>query len=126
MPVTITLAAEINRLQAIKTIQKAAVGTRVNFTDPALTEAQKTLLRIILADIVGQSVNSVPKTTPEWERLLTAACFCDQGLPGFEPGTWVVCGLQFEELTVAQASDMVEFLYAYGATRGVVFREKKS
>jgi NinB protein len=126
MPVTIVLAEEINRQQAIKTIQKAASGTRVCFSDPALTEAQLTLLRIILSDIVGQSERDVPKTSNEWQRLLSAACFCDQGLPGFEPNTWVVCGCLFEELTVAQACDMIEFLYLFGARNDVTFREKKT
>jgi hypothetical protein len=33
--------------------------------------------------------------------------------------------VRFEELSVSEASDLVEFIYAYGAERGINFREKK-
>jgi NinB protein len=125
MPITIVLAGPQQRAQAIRAIEQAVPRTRITFSDPALTDAQLTLLRIILSDIIEQSGRSPLKTAPEWELLLTAACFSEQGLIGFEADRFVVRGLRFEELTVEQASEQIEFLYAFGAQRGVIFREKK-
>jgi NinB protein len=125
MPVTITLATDENRQQAIKIIEKAAPRTRVIFRDPGATEAQLSLLGILLDDIIAQSYRSPSMTPSEWQRLMTASVALDQGLPGFEGDKLVVRGVQFEELSIAEASDMVEFLYSFGARNEINFREKK-
>jgi hypothetical protein len=125
MPITITLAADENRRQAIRIIEKAAPGIRVTFRDQGATEAQLKLLGVLLDDIIAQSYQAAPMTPAEWERLMTASVALDQGLPGFEDERIIVNGVRFEELSVSEASDLVEFIYAYGAERGINFREKK-
>jgi NinB protein len=125
MPVTIRLVTEENRRQAILVVEKAAPGTRVTFSDPGATEAQLKLLGILLDDIISQSYRAVPTSTAEWERILSAACFCDQVLPDYEDNKIVVRGVKFEELSVEEASNQIEFLYSFGARNGINFREKK-
>jgi NinB protein len=123
MPVTIILAGAQQRAQAIQAVENAIPRTRVTFSDPALSDQQLTLLRILASDLASQV--PIERPMPELERLLTAAMWCDQGMPGFEDGTMVVRGVLFEELSIAQASEMAEFIFAYGDQRGVIFREKK-
>jgi NinB protein len=125
MPITIVLVDEKQRAQATRAIETAVPRTRIVILDPALSDQQLKLLRILAADLLEQATPKIQLTMSELERLLTAGMFCDQGAPGFEPGTWVVRGIQFEELTVAQASDCAEYVYSYGAQRGIIFREKK-
>lgn len=125
MSITITLIDDKQRAQAILAIEKAIPRTRITISDPALTEAQLKLLRTLAADLMRQTP-LIEHRMSEFERLLTAGMFCDQGAPGFEAGTFVVRGVQFEDLTVAQAGECVEYLYCYGAERGVIFRDKIS
>jgi hypothetical protein len=125
LPIVITLAGPQQRAQAIRAIETAVPRARIVILDPALSDQQLKLLRILAADLLEQATPKIQIPMAELERLLTAGMFCDQGMPGYEPGTWVVRGLQFEELTVAQASDCAEYVYSYGAARGIIFREKK-
>jgi NinB protein len=125
MPITIHLTTEENRRRAIRIIELAVPGVRVTFRDPGATESQLRLLGVLLDDIIAQSYRALPMTPREWERLMTAKLAGDQGLPDYEDNRLVVRGVQFEELSISEASDLIEFTYAYGARNDINFREKK-
>ena len=123
MPVTLTLVDDKTRAQAIRAIERAAPRTRITISDPALTDGQLTLLRVLAADLMP-IMPGLPMR--DWELLLTGAMFRDQCSSVVEDGAVVVNGCRFEELTVAQASEMADFVYMFGAQRGVVFRENRA
>jgi NinB protein len=124
MPITLTLVDDRTRGQAIRAIERATPRTRITISDPALTDGQLILLRVLTVDVMANTPD-IELPMRQWELSLTAAMWGDQGMEGFEPGTVVVKGVPFEELSVSQGSEMAEFIRMYGAKKGVIFREPK-
>jgi hypothetical protein len=44
-------------------------------------------------------------------------------VPGIDPGTFVPLGMRTSQMTKEEISDLLELIYAFGAERGVKFRE---
>ena len=61
--------------------------------------------------------------TPEnWKDVLTAGLKRQQVVPGIEGG-FVVLGTSTRRMTKAEMSELVDFIYAFGAQRGVNFND---
>jgi hypothetical protein len=61
-------------------------------------------------------------TSEEWKHVFSAALAKQKVVPGLDGG-FVVLGLSTSKMTKAEMSEMQELMAAFGAERGVVFRE---
>jgi hypothetical protein len=81
--------------------------------------AQNALMWSCLTDIARQVEWHGQRLSPEdWKDMASAALKRQTVVPGIDGG-FVVLGQRTSEMTVAEMSDMVTFLHAFGDQRGV-------
>jgi hypothetical protein len=99
-------------------------GTSVEFRAPRRSTDQNALMWSLLTQISNQIDWFGKKRSPEdWKDLATAALRGAEFVPGITPGTVVPLGMRTSQMTSAEISELIESLYAFGAERGVHFRE---
>jgi hypothetical protein len=69
-------------------------------------------------DWYGQKLSS-----EDWKDVLTASLRRTRVVPGIDAGTFVPLGMRTSQMTKEEISDLLELIYAFGAERGVKFRE---
>lgn len=100
------------------------VGTTVEFRSPRRSTDQNALMWSLLTQISKQIEWCGKKRSPDdWKDLTTAALRSAEFVPGITPGTVVPLGMRTSQMTSAEISELIESLYAFGAERGVHFRE---
>lgn len=100
------------------------VGTTVEFRAPRRSNDQNALMWSLLSQI-SKHVEWFGKkrSAEDWKDLATAALRGADFVPGITPGTVVPLGMRTSQMTSAEISELIESLYAFGAERGVPFRE---
>lgn len=91
--------------------------------------AQNARLWATLADISEQlewPVNGVCQklSSEDWKTLITAAARNETRVAAGLSGGAVMLGASTRKMTVAEMGDVIEFMHAFGAERGVVWSEK--
>jgi hypothetical protein len=77
----------------------------------------------MLTDISHQICwHGMKLTKDDWKTMATAALKQQRVVPGIENG-FVVLGTSTSKMTVAEMSELIEFLYAFGAEHGVVWTD---
>ena len=77
------------------------------------------MLWSILADVARQVEWHGQKLDDEaWKDMATAALKRQRVVPGIEGG-FVVLGTRTSRMTIAEMSELIEFLHAFGDERGV-------
>jgi hypothetical protein len=94
------------------------------------TLLQNAKLWSMLADIARQvewPVNGVMQRldAEDWKALMTAACRQEIRMAAGIGGGVVMLGVSTRRMTVAEMGDLIEFMYSFGAERGVAWREPK-
>lgn len=120
----VQIRSDADRSQITTWTRNVPVGTTVEFRAPRRSNDQNALMWSLLGQISKQ-VEWFGKTrSPEdWKDLATAALRGAEFVPGITPGTVVPLGMRTSQMTGAEISDLIESLYAFGAERGVTFRE---
>jgi hypothetical protein len=99
-------------------------GTTVEFRAPRRTTDQNALMWSLLGQISKQVDWYGQKLTSEdWKDVLTASLRRTRVVPGIDVGTFVPLGMRTSQMTKEEISDLLELIYAFGAERGVKFRE---
>jgi len=99
-------------------------GTTVEFRAPRRSLDQNALMWSLLGQISKQVEWFGKLRSPEdWKDLATAALRGAEFVPGLTPGTIVPLGMRTSQMTSAEISELIESLYAFGAEKGVHFRE---
>jgi len=85
----------------------------------------------MLADVSRQvqwPVNGVMQNldADDWKSLITAAAKQETRVAAGLSGGAVMLGVSTRKMTVAQMSDVIEYLHAFGAEKGVVWSDKAS
>lgn len=81
--------------------------------------AQNSILWSILSDVSKQVEWHGQKLDDEaWKDMATAALKRQRVVPGIDGG-FVVLGTRTSKMTVAEMSELIEFLHAFGDERGV-------
>ena len=99
-------------------------GTTVEFRAPRRSLDQNALMWSLLGQIskqvdwYGQKLSS-----EDWKDVLTASLRRTRVVPGIDPGSFVPLGMRTSQMTKEEISDLLELIYAFGAERGVKFRE---
>jgi ABC-type Fe3+ transport system substrate-binding protein len=100
------------------------LGSTVEFRAPRRSPDQNALMWSLLTQISRQVEWFGKKRSPEdWKDLTTAALRGAEFVPGVMPGTIVPLGMRTSQMTKDEISELIESLYAFGAEKGVKFRE---
>lgn len=59
----------------------------------------------------------------DWKTMFTASLKKSRVVPSLDPGGFVVMGLHTSKMTKAELSSLMELIEAFGAERGVVFKD---
>lgn len=84
---------------------------------------QNRLMWALLADLseqvewYGQHLSA-----EDWKNVITASLKKQRAVPGIDGG-FVVLGQPTSKMTIAEMSEMIELIYAFGAQKNVVFTD---
>lgn len=111
------------RRRALEAVRTAEPGMVVTIKPKTRSLEQNALLWSLLGEIAAQVEWHGQKLSPdEWKDMATAALKNQKVVPGIEGG-FVVLGARTSKMTKAELSELVEFLYAFGAEHNVKFEE---
>jgi len=121
----ISLTTEQDRLRAAKWVTQAPAGTRVEFKAPKRSLPQNDRLWAMLTDISTQKEHNGRRYTPDqWKVLFMHACGREvQFIPALDNLTFIPWGQSSSDLSKQEMTDLIEFMFAWGAENGVSFHE---
>jgi hypothetical protein len=123
----LTLANDKVRERAIQLVREAPAGYRVDIHEPVRTLDQNALAWPLYTAIAEQVEWFGQTLTPEdFRDILTAGFRKARVVPGIDPGTVVALGLRTSKMSKAEFSEFIEYIYWFGATRGVVFHSDEA
>lgn len=131
---TYILLDEHRRRMALRAVQMAPVGMQVRITKPARGDNQNAALHACLSDVADQL--PWPKDAGElhdmtwWKRRLTLLWLKEtkqevEVIEDLEGEQFALLLPHTSDLKVDQHASLREFVLAFGAMRGVVFKEPK-
>lgn len=112
------------REKAIDWVTKAPLGTSVEFKRARRNNEQNSLLWACLTDVSEAVTWYGQKLTPEdWKDVMTASLRKARVVPGIDAGSFVPLGMRTSDMTKAEMAELIELILAFGAQRGVVFKD---
>jgi len=116
-------AHPLARSRALAYVAEAPSGWVVTVKPETRSQEQNSLLWALLSDLAEQvDWHHQKLTKEEWKDACTAALKRQKVIPGIDGG-FVVLGTSTSRMTKAEMSELVEFIYAFGAQQGVSFSE---
>ena len=121
----IVIRSDIDRRKAVLWCQKAPVGTRVEYKASKRTLPQNDRMWAMLTDVAEQKQHAGRKYTPDqWKVLMMHACGrAVQFMPALDGSTFLPWGQSSSDLSKEEMSDLIEFMFAWGAENGVVWSD---
>ncbi len=121
----IVLNSPADRQRAAHWVATAPIGTRVEFKATKRTLDQNSRMWAMLTDVATQATHMGKKYTPDqWKVLFMAACGNEvQFLPSLDGSTFIPWGQRSSDLSKQEMTDLIEFIFAWGAEHGVTFHE---
>jgi len=119
---------EKDRQQIIDWIKLAPLETRVEIKGPKRTLPQNDKMWSMLTDIVVQKKTIGGRTfkTDEWKAIFMEALGREQvALPTLDGRSFFSIGHSSSALEKQEMSDMIEFMFAWGAENDVVWSDPK-
>ncbi len=121
---TVLLVGNSQRDFAKSLIDMAPVNAVVNIQERKRSISQNDLMWALLSDISRAKPDGRSMTTDRWKMAFMDACGhevqFEQGLNG---GFFPV-GHSSSKLSVSEMSELIEFIFSWGAEKGVQFSEK--
>lgn len=116
-----TLSHAGARKRAAEAIARAPEGARVKIEEPKRTLDQNALLWPVLTAIATQIQHHGEYRTPdEWKGLFMHACGKEvRFLPALDGKGFVPFGMRSSQLSKAEFSELLEFIFAWCAEYGV-------
>jgi hypothetical protein len=112
------------RDKAIEAVRLAGDEYIVTITEPKRSMVQNALMWVLLGELANQVEWHGQKLTAEnWKDMCTAALRRQQVVPGIDGG-FVVLGTSTRKMTKVEMSELIDFVYAFGAQHGVEFGEQ--
>jgi hypothetical protein len=112
------------RLLARQAIAEAPDGFIVEIKPPTRSSEQNAKLHAMLSEISkGLEWHGQKLSVTDWKRMFCAAIEGVRVVPGIVPGTFVPVGMRTRDMTIAEMSDLIEFINAFAAEHGLVFRD---
>jgi hypothetical protein len=123
MTQTIILRGQAQRDLAKRIIDAAGPDFVVTVSAPKRTDDQNAKMWAMLSDVSRAKPDGKRHTPDMWKALFMKACGHEvQFVEGIDGEPFPV-GFRSSKMTKAQMSEMIEFIYAYGSQRGVIWSE---
>jgi hypothetical protein len=121
----IVVRSEQDRQKAARWCGKAPGGTRIEFKASKRTLPQNDRMWAMLTDIAQQKQHCGRTYTPDqWKVIFLHACgHAVQFLPSLDGSTFLPWGQSSSDLSKDEMSELIEFLFAWGAENGVVWSD---
>ena len=121
----VTIKAETDRLRVASWAAKAPYGTRVEFKAAKRSLPQNDRMWAMLTDVATQKEHAGRKyTTDQWKILFMHACGREvQFIPSLDNTTFIPWGQSSSDLSKSEMTDLIEFIFKWGAENGVVFHD---
>ncbi len=122
---TLILVSPEIRQRAAHWASKLPDGTRVDFKGPQRSLEQNSRMWAMLTDVATQKEHAGRKYTPDqWKVLFMHACGREvQFIPSLDNATFIPWGQSSSDLSKAEMTELIEFIFAWGAEHGVVFHD---
>jgi hypothetical protein len=121
----IILNSRAERERAAHWAAKLPSGTRVEFKAARRTLDQNSKLWAMLTEVATQVNWHGAKLTPnDWKLVFLDALKREtRAVPNIDGTGFVELGRSSSDLSKSEMGDLIELIYAFGATHGVKFRE---
>lgn len=114
------------RKNAMTAVSQAPDGYLVEIRQKTRTLEQNAKLWSMLSEISNQVEWYGKKLSEEsWKDIFSAVLRKQEVVPGIDGG-FVVLGQSTRKMTIAEMSDMIELIHAFGAERDIVFWDSKN
>lgn len=122
----ITIRDPSDKARAAKWVSQAPAGTRVEFKAPKRSLPQNDRMWAMLTDVATQKLHAGRKyTADQWKVLFMHACGREvQFIPALDNSTFIPFGQSSSDLSVQEMTDLIEFIFAWGAENGVTFHDE--
>jgi hypothetical protein len=126
----LTLDSTAKREQAIDWIRKAPPLSRVEFKGPARSLDQNSRFWAMLTDVAVQGrIEGRRYNTEQWKLMFLHAYAEERGieikyLPALNRAGMVPCGRSSSDLSVAEMSEVMDYISAWGAENGITFHDQ--
>lgn len=121
---TFILVHETARNLALQHVKNAPEGHCVTISEPTRSLEQNAALWANLADISEQVEWYGRKLSPEdWKHVFTASLKKLDVVPNLDSTGFVALGSSTSRMSKRELSDLIELIRAFGAERGVRFKD---
>lgn len=122
----VVLNSIYDRAKASEIIRKAPHGTRVELKAAKRTLPQNDRMWAMLTDISTQREHNGRKYAPDgWKLIFMAAIGREvQFIPSLDGKSFIPWGQSSSDLSKKEMSDLIEFMFSWGAENGVVFHDE--
>jgi hypothetical protein len=125
-PIRLTPVTRPKVLQAIAT---AADGVYVSIKESKRSLEQNSRMWAMLGDVAKQVVWTVnghaeKLSAEEWKTIITASLNQENRMAPGVRGGFVMLGVSTSAMTIKQMTDVIEFLFSFGADQDVIWSEK--
>lgn len=124
------LVHDTARNRACEAVRKATHGMVVEIKPPTRTLEQNRLLHAALTDLAEQvDWRGLRFDVDTWKRLCTAAWLRERGeqpelIPALDGKGFDIIYEHTSKMTVQQLSELLEWIFAFGAQNGCQFKER--
>ncbi|MET4187646.1 hypothetical protein ABIB86_000405 [Bradyrhizobium sp. JR1.7] len=115
-----------DREEAMLWVTKAPIGTRIELRGPKRSKEQSDKMWAMLTDIVkaGKTINDRKLTTEEWKVVFLQALGHEPDvLPTLDGKGFFSLGYSSSKLSKEEMSDLIEYIYAWGAENSMVWSD---
>jgi hypothetical protein len=121
----LVLTTDEARQKAVTWVNKAPVGTRVEFKASKRSLPPNDRMWAMLTDIAAQKEHGGRKYTPDqWKVLFLSACGQEvQFIPALDGKTFLPWGQSSSDLSKQEMTDLIEFMLVWGSENGVTFQD---
>jgi hypothetical protein len=124
----IVVRSDSDRHRAASWASKAPLGCRIEFKEAKRSLPQNDRLWAMLTDVAQQATHASRKYTPDqWKVLFMHACGREvQFVPALDGSGFIPWGQSSSDLSKAEMTELIEFIFAWGAEHGVTFHDDKT
>ena len=121
----VIIASDADRRKVAEWARKAPWNTRVEFKAAKRSLPQNDRMWAMLTDVASQATHIGRRFTPDqWKVIFMAACGREvQFLPSLDGSTFIPWGQSSSDLSKSEMTDLIEFMFAWGAQHNIIFHE---
>jgi hypothetical protein len=119
---SVRLTGSVQRAHAKAQIDAAEDGWIAIVKEPTRSVEQNAKMHAMLTDIANQKPMGWTKTPETWKAILCHACGYTMRFEMGLDGHPFPIGIKTSTLSVKQMSQLIEFMYSFGAEQGIIWR----